>query len=165
MTRRGKISLAVFGAFVLALAVGLALFNWNMVKPYAERQLSAASGREVALAGNVDVKLSMMPKVHLDKVRISNPPWAREKQMLEADALDVTIDLLRAWRGEYYLPEVVLTRPKLALEVSPDGRHNWYLDREQKDEGSALRVGRLQVDQGDVVFHQPADKTEIHAKV
>ncbi|HYR05441.1 MAG TPA: AsmA family protein, partial [Gallionella sp.] len=163
MAWRVKPAYWITGGLVLALIAGIALFDWNMVKPYAERQLSDASGRTVSLAGNLNVKLALSPRVHVDQVRISNPPWAREKDMLVADAVDVTIDLGRLLRGQYYLPDVVLTHPKLALEIGPDGRHNWYLDPEQKDSKSALQVGRLQVDAGDVVFHDPAKKTEIHA--
>ena len=165
MARRVKPFYWIAGGLALALGVGIALFDWNMVKPYAERQLSDASGRTVSLAGNLNVKLALSPRVHIDHVRISNPPWAREKDMLIADAVDVTIDLGRLLRGEYYLPDVTLTHPKLALEIGPDGRHNWYLDPEQKDSKSALQVGRLQVDAGDVVFHEPGQKTEIHAQV
>jgi AsmA protein len=150
---------------VFALVLAGALFDWNLLKPYAEHQLSEALGRTVSLAGNLTVTLSLTPRVHVEHVRVANPSWASEKEMLEADAVDLTIDLRRLWAGEYYLNDVTLTRPKLALEISPDGRRNWYLDREQKDQKSALRVGRLQVDTGDVVFHEPGKRTEIHAKV
>ena len=159
MGRRAKVFLSGLGVLALALVVGLAFSDWNMVKPYAERRLSEVSGRSVSLAGDVEVALSLTPRVHVDHVRIANPPWAREKLMLEAEAVDVTIDLRRLWAGEYHLPDVTLTRPRLALEIGPDGRRNWYLDREQKDEKSSLQVGRLQVDAGDVVFHDPAQKT------
>lgn len=165
MGRRTTISFSVAGVVAVALVAGVMFSDWNMLKPYAERHLSKASGRSVSLAGDVKVALSLTPRVHIDHVRIANPPWAREKQMLDADAVEVTIDLRRLWVGEYYLPDVTLTRPRLALEISSDGRHNWYLDREQKDEKSALHVGRLQVDAGDIVFHDPAQKTEIHAKI
>lgn len=165
MGRRAKVFLSGLGVLVLALVGSFAFSDWNMVKPYAERRLSEASGRSVSLAGDVEVTLSLTPRVHIDNVRIANPPWAREKLMLDADAVDVTIDLRRLWAGEYRLPDVKLTRPRLALEISADGRHNWYLDREQKDEKSALQVDRLQVDAGDIVFHDPAQKTEIHARV
>jgi AsmA protein len=163
MGRQAKLSAAVLGAIALTLAVAVATFDWNWLKPYAEQHLSESSGRRVALVGDVAVALSLTPRVHLEQVRIANPPWAHEAQMLEADAVDLTIDLRRLWAGEHYFPEVTLTRPKLALEVSPDGRRNWYLDREQKDERAALRVGRLQVDAGTVVFHDPAQRTELHA--
>ena len=39
----------IAGGLVLALGVEIALFDWNMVKPYAERQLSDASGLTVSL--------------------------------------------------------------------------------------------------------------------
>ena len=136
MTRRGKISLSILGVLILGIASAIAYFDWNMVKPYAERRLSDASGRDVSLAGDVKVALSFTPKIHVEHVRIANPAWAKEKEMLDADAVDVVVDLRRWWVGEYYLQEVVLTRPKVALEVSPDGRRNWYLDSEQKDDGA-----------------------------
>ena len=61
--------------------------------------------------------------------------------MLIADAVDVTIDLGRLLRGEYYLPDVTLTHPKLALEIGPDGRHNWYLDPSKKTASRRCRWG------------------------
>lgn len=165
MTRRVKTFYWIAGGLIVALILGAAFFDWNMVKPYAERQLSESSGRTVSLAGNLGVHLALAPRVHVEHVRIANPPWAREKEMLDADAVDITIDLARLLEGEYYLSDVVLTHPKLDLEISPDGRHNWYLDPEQKDEKSALHVGRLQVDAGDVTFHDPGKQTEIRARI
>ena len=79
MARRVKPFYWIAGGLALALGVGIALFDWNMVKPYAERQLSDASGRSVSLAGNLNVKLAFFPRVHIDQVRISTPPGTRER--------------------------------------------------------------------------------------
>ena len=85
--------------------------------------------------------------------------------MLVADAVEFNIDLGRLWAGEFYLPEVVLSHPELALEANADGRRNWYFNRTQDDAAATVRIGRLRVDRGEAIFHDPSRRTEIRAKL
>src|SRR5687767_3908161 len=50
---------------LLALLVALFVwwFDWNMLKPFVERRVEAQTGREFHIDGDLDVDLSMAPKI------------------------------------------------------------------------------------------------------
>jgi len=66
--------------------------------------------------------------LHADAVTFANPVWAREKQMIAADAVDIAIDLPQLLRQKIVFPDVRLTRPVVFLEQGVEGRKSWLLD-------------------------------------
>ena len=126
-------SLKLIAALVLALvvsAVGLvAIFGWNWLRGPIERRVTERTGRIFAIKGDLTVKLGW-PSPHLQAAAVSfaNPSWAREKQMLTADSVDITFDGLQLLRRHIVLPQVHLQRPVIYLEQTADGRKNWLLD-------------------------------------
>ena len=54
-----------------------------------------------------------------------------------------TFELLPLLRGRTILPEIFLSRGKLVLEKTEDGRRNWILKREPKPEDE-LPVSRCE---------------------
>ena len=85
------------------------------------------------------------------KVSFANPDWASEDLMLRADAVEASVELLPLFVGQVVVPEVHLVRPELNLEVDPDGRRNWILERDQKPKSgkpSRVHIQQLTLDEG-----------------
>src|SRR5207248_539161 len=81
-------------ALVLALiALAYALFDWNLFKGYAERRVSAATGREFHIDGNLDVRLSMQPLVTMNGLRLGNIKGATQPMMASAQQLQFRVAL------------------------------------------------------------------------
>jgi AsmA protein len=98
-------------------------------------------------------------------VAFANPPWAQERQMVTADAVDITIDLRQVLQGSLLLPTVHLLRPVVFLEQNAQGQKNWLLDDRQVDETARIRIGQLTLDQGVLGFDDLAAKTHIRAEI
>jgi uncharacterized protein involved in outer membrane biogenesis len=124
-----RIAAWVLGGIVLLLAAGVAflvfLFNWNDLKGVVASQSSRASGRDVAIDGNIEVHLSLTPHIRIDGLRLGNPPWAADPQLARIGSLQFSIKLLELLRGRMVLPEVVLEEPKISLEKGEDGKATW----------------------------------------
>ena len=71
-------------------------------------------------------------RAHAINVTFANPSWAREKLMMTAPAVELSVDLPLLLRGTVFLPEVQLDRPIVFFEVAKDGRKNWLLDRSRR---------------------------------
>ena len=149
---------------VVLAALYIAVFGWNWLRPPLERMALAQTGRVLALRGDLTVTLGWpWPRLHAKAVAFANPPWAREAQMLTADAVDIAIDLPQLLRRQVVLPDVRLTRPVVFLEQGADGRKSWLLDRQQQDEGARLLIGRLGLDQGTLGYDDLAHQTRIRS--
>jgi uncharacterized protein involved in outer membrane biogenesis len=124
--RVGWFFLALMPLIVLCVAI----FDWNWLRGTIERMAMEKTGRELAIKGNLAVRLGWpLPRIRAEGVTFANPPWARDKQKVAADAVEITIDLLELLGKNIVLPEVRLENPIVVLEKSADARKNWLLDR------------------------------------
>ena len=80
--------LGAAGGLVVLMLVGVAVVVATLdpnrfVAPLAAR-VKAATGRDLAVHGPVQFKVSLTPKVVLPDVAFENAPWSKTRQMLTA---------------------------------------------------------------------------------
>lgn len=158
--------LVASAAVVAALAVVLAAFDWNWLRPLLDQQVTERTGRAFAVAGNLDVRpFSLSPRIRMDKIRLQNASWGTTPDMLQADAIEFRISLPDLLHGKVVLPEVRLSHPTIVLEKSMDGKRNWILKKNQTAADHAPYIGRLVVNQGTLVFRDPESRTNLKIDV
>ena len=152
---------------LVTLAVLLVwLLGWNWMRGPIERAAVEKTGRVLVIAGDVQVHWGWpLPRITFGQVRFANPSWALAPQMVQAEAVEVTVHLPELLRGNVVLPEVRLQQAVVGLERGGEGRRNWLLDPQQQDASTAIRIDRLSVDHGTLGFDDVADKTRIRADV
>ena len=153
--RRRRIFGALAAVAVLLIGV-LILFDWNWLKGPIESQVSERLGRPFQIDGDLDVDLSLRPRITLESVGVGNAPWGSDPLMGKIERVDVTVDLLELIQGEIVLPEVTITSPDLLLETRPDGPPNRRFGGAEKTSPGppALpRIGRLEVSEAGVRYH------------
>ncbi|HVL34420.1 MAG TPA: AsmA family protein, partial [Burkholderiales bacterium] len=126
------------GATLLVLLVALvavaAFFDWDAMRPQIEERLSTELGREVRIAGPLDVRLGLRPQVVANEVSIGNAPWGRAPALLEAERAHATLRLPPLLRGRLEVVEAGLEGGTLALEQNEAGEQNWDFLPERGDE-------------------------------
>jgi uncharacterized protein involved in outer membrane biogenesis len=153
--RRGWI-LGTLGAVALLLIVVLVLFDWNWLKGPIENQVSGRLGRPFRINSDLDVQLSLQPRITVDGVELGNAPWGGDTPMAKIARAEVTVDLRKLLRGEIVLPEARIAQLSLLLETRPDGPPNWDFGKaaETSRGPPALpRIGRLEVSDTSVRYH------------
>lgn len=155
----------VLGALVLAAALFLAFFDWNLLKGPIESLASNALGRPVEIEGDIDVDPSLTPRVTAHDIRVGNPDWADSPHLATLDRLEFGIRLPALLKGEVVLPELHLSKPNIVLERNAQGRANWDFQPDQsKDESQGLppipRIGDLSVEGGRLSYRDP--NSEVH---
>jgi len=151
---------------VLLAALFVAIFGWNWLRGPIERATLEKTGRELVIGGDIELKFGWpRPRVHAGAVSFANPAWAREKQMVAAEAVELEIDLPQLLLRNIVFPEVRLERPVVFLEQGSGGRKNWLLDVNQQDEQARIRIDRLTLDHGRLGYDDPAQKTSIRSKL
>jgi len=159
----------IAGAFLVPVVLAIlfvAIVGWNWLRGPIERMTLEKTGRALVISGDVKLKFGWpLPRIQAGAVTFANPAWARGKQMLAADAVEITINLPQLLRQHIVLPEVRLVRPVVFLEQGADGRKNWLLDINQQDEGARIRIDRLMLDQGKLGYDNAAQKTSIRSEL
>src|SRR5665647_821012 len=166
LSRSLKWTATVLLAPVLLGALFIALFGWNWLRAPVEQMTLDKTGRQLVIGGDIKLKFGWpRPHVHTGAVTFANPAWASEKQMISAEALDITIDLPQLFLRHIVLPEVQLKHPVIFLEQGSAEHKNWLLDLNQQDESARIRIDRLTLDQGQLGYDDAARKTHIRAEL
>jgi uncharacterized protein involved in outer membrane biogenesis len=137
---------------VLALVVFLLIFDWNWLKGPIEGAVSRATGRTLVIEGDLSGQWRLTPRLRMERVRLSNPEWARAPQLIEAEAIELRIALLPLLVKRIHVRELHLQQPQVNLQRTDDGRATWLFDREQDkddgEDGNPPIIDTLSVDQG-----------------
>lgn len=174
------IGLGLLGLVVLfAAGVGavIAFFDWNDARGFIARQATKALNREVAIDGDLRVKLGDPIRIHVEGLRVANADWSDEKTMVALKALDAQLRLWPLLRGDYEFPEIRLSAPKLVLEKNRDGEANWAFGgpdprKEVAKEsvkpdkrGDIPIIEALQVEEGRVRYRDPGSDIDIDSGI
>ena len=157
----GGVVLLVFVALVLFVMFGL-----HLLRGPIERAVTEATGRELRIEGELRPIWDWVhPRFRAESVSFANPEWASQRHLFRARAMEGSISLLPLLAGRVVLPELHLEQPEIFLELTPDGRKTWLLDRDQKDEGgSRVHIRGLTLDQAELEYLEPGRKIAIAAE-
>lgn len=163
---RAQKALLIAGAVLLLLVVAFSVpWKLNLVRDNIAQRVEAATGRAFAVEGDIWWRW-WGGRLTAERLRFANPPWAGRPQMITAEKLDATIELLPLLRDRrLVVRHVQVLRPDLWLETTADGRFNARLDREQKEERSGVDLGVVELDQGLLHFVQKHRDTEMQVRL
>lgn len=151
----------------IAIAVlYITLFGWDWLRAPIERLTLEKTGRVLLIKGDLTVALGWpWPRLRANVVSFANPAWAKEKQMLSADVLEITVDLSQLLWAKLVFPELRLQHPVVFLEQGSEGRKSWLLDLNQQNVNARIRIDRLTLDDGLVGYDDAAQKTSVRANL
>jgi uncharacterized protein involved in outer membrane biogenesis len=122
-------TLAVIGSVVVLLLVAVAIAIHSVdvrqfVAPLQQR-VKEATGRDLAIRGDISLKFGLEPKLVIDDVALSNASWAKQPQMISAKQIEAQIALLPLLRKRFEVVSFKLVSPAIDLETDPRGKGNW----------------------------------------
>lgn len=167
--------LLLAGGAVVALPK---LVSMERIEAEAKSQFHAATGRDIAFD---TPRLFFWPNVgvKLKNVTISNPKWAKDKNMLELAEMEVSLALMPLVDKQIEVKRFTLKAPVISLEKASDGRTSWELSGTAKKvadnqdagkptsasssmKGYGLKLGEFMLADGKVTYRDGATgKTEV----
>lgn len=153
-------------SMVVAIGLAIAAFGWNWLRGPIESRVAAATGRELTLAGDLDVGLDW-PLLTLEAadVALANAEWARRPDLLRAGRIALALDIPELLRGRLALAAIDIADADLFLERRRDGERNWQLGREEAEQGRPVEAGRLSVVRSRVSYRDEAEDVQLRATV
>jgi AsmA protein len=126
-----KLLIGIGAVLLVLIAVALAapfFIPAGVYKDQLVAQVKSATGRDLRIDG--DVRLSLLPRLELEaeRVALSNPPGAAEKDMATLQKLEVQLALLPLLAGEVAVDEFILVEPVIHLEIDKKGQPNWRFE-------------------------------------
>lgn len=162
--RRWMLGLGI-AALLLVLAFSVP-WKLNFVRGWVGEKVTEATGRSFVIDGDVWWRWGAPSRLSVDGLRLGNADWASKPEMVSAQRLEADVVLSALLRGKVALQQVRAVKLDVQLEVAKDGVRNWDLDRDaSNDDGEALVVGSLVLDEGRLGYLEPARDTAVEARI
>ena len=156
--------LAITTATLVVLVLIVVFFPWNVLRGPLANYASHRLGRPVAIGGDLKVKLGFVARVEVNGLTVGNAPWSKDTLMAQAEQIVVHVDLKQLIRQKQALLQIELTAPRVLLEKNDKGEANWRLGNEGSS-STAVGVGNITIDRGEVHYRDPTLPAEITATV
>lgn len=127
MNKGVKIAAAVIGGLVVIALVAPMFVNLNNYKGLIAQKAKEATGRDLAITGDISLSLLPMPAVSIEGVKFGNVPGASQPDMVTLEQAKVKVALFPLISGDVQIKEVVLSKPVILLEKLRDGSANWQI--------------------------------------
>jgi hypothetical protein len=121
------IGLALLAVIALAFTVLMAT-DFNDYRDLVQQRMKAATGRDLVIAGNIDVSFSLSPRLSAKQVSFRNAPWSDLPQMASLGEIEAEVALLPLLSGQIRIKDVVLRGGQVVVETNKEGIGNWVLD-------------------------------------
>lgn len=117
--------IATFVVLAFVMVAGAVLIPADYVARLAAERFEATTGRQLVIAGGVRPSFWPTIGVRTGRVEVANAPWSDGAPLLQAEGLDIGLDLAALWAGEILIRRIDLQSPAILLERHADGRANW----------------------------------------
>jgi uncharacterized protein involved in outer membrane biogenesis len=131
------------GLVILVVGAAAAIFaivnsiDFNAYKDVVTQQVKAATGRDLVLAGDVKIALSLTPRLEVDQVSFRNADWGSEPQMAKLDKLEADVDLIPLLSSQIRIKRLHLIGADILLETDAKGQGNWVMGNSNAGAGTA----------------------------
>ncbi len=123
---------SILGVLLIALIIaGVAILqsmDFNEYRPMIAEKAKQATGRDLTITGDLDLKISLTPSIAVNGVTFSNATWGSEPNMFSLDSFAAEVELLPLLNGEILIKRVVLQGVRVLLETDSKGTANWQFD-------------------------------------
>jgi uncharacterized protein involved in outer membrane biogenesis len=154
----GLLALAVAAAFVVPHFI-----DWNRYRGDIAVALSTATGRDIAIRGDVDLSVLPVPTLRARDVRIGNVPGGTAPDFARIGAFEIRLSILPLVAGRIEAKSVSLVKPDIELEILASGEPNWRLervdqgaDRVVRRSGIAMRFETVSVEGATISYRSAA---------
>src|SRR5690606_16626279 len=106
-----KLLIGIGALVVLVIAaalVGPSFYDWNSLKPQIAAQVRQATGRELAIDGDISLSILPAPTLSAEGVRFANAEGGSAPDMATLEALDVRVAFMPLLQGNIQVESVSL---------------------------------------------------------
>ena len=158
---------------LLAGAGWYLLGNQAFLKGVLHRVAMSQTGRALEVGGDLKLELGAVTTIDAADVRFSNPDWMDEPFLGTVGHVKVAFELRSLFSKPLLVEELEVADCRVSLVETASGEANWKLFPEAADTplddsgdpSSAIRLGRVMLDNCDISLDQPDRKHPLEIQV
>jgi uncharacterized protein involved in outer membrane biogenesis len=108
----------------LAVVILAATYDYNQLKPLVTKAVRDRTGRELAINGDIRLKIGLRPELRVADVDLQNTPWASRPKMVAVKNLEVGVALLPLLKKSIQIDRLLLQEAEVFIEIDASGKSN-----------------------------------------
>ena len=155
---------------VAVVLIGPNFIDWSGQKGRIAAQVRQATGRDIAIDGDISLSVLWTPTLSVSKVRFANIDGGSQPDMASLESLDVRLVFAPLdWLNKNFQVERIdLVQPTILLERLGDGRVNWSFGKSETAAGAtgggggspAVRLDSITIKNGTLIYRDAAAGSE-----
>lgn len=129
--------LIALAALIVAAVVALLAVDVNRFKPQIVAAVENATGRELKIAGDLELSIFPLPAITVKDVTFANAPWGSRPAMATIGEFSAEPDLFALIRQRIKIDRLALENVDLLLEKNRQGQANWNFSPAKPAESQA----------------------------
>lgn len=126
----GLLGLLLLSVFII-FAV-LSAYDYNTLKPEIQDAVADATGKELILEGDINLRMGLSPTLVVRDARIRNVQWGSQPDMAKVKRFEIKVRLFPLLNHRLDIVHLALVEPQMLLETDTAGRSNFAIERETK---------------------------------
>ncbi len=126
-----KSPLLIFATFIVLLLTGVVtapfFIDWSQYRAEIEAYGARLMGRDVRIAGDINIHFLPLPALSLEDVRVANADTAFSPVFIAVKKIEARLLLAPLLRGQVRVHSMDLKKPVIDIERLASGNGNWYL--------------------------------------
>ena len=136
MARAVKWILGIIAGVVVLCIIGIVIllssYDFNNFKPVISKAVYDATGRELSIGSNIDLKIGLSPSLVLSDITFQNANWGSRKEMVKINRFEVKVALLPLIKGNINVKRFILQDPDILIETNKNGKTNLEFKKSEK---------------------------------
>ena len=110
-----------FAVLIVAIVAALSKMDMNVLRKNLLDVLRSSTGLQIEIMGDVSWKLSLRPRVTMRQVTVPNAAGAKHKNLLEAETIEVSLDLISLFFNRPTIQRVRVNDAKVYIDKNAKG--------------------------------------------
>ncbi|MGJ3259240.1 MAG: AsmA family protein [Rhodospirillales bacterium] len=120
----GGVVVVLIGVIVAGAAI-LGSMDFNQYKGLIAEQAKKATGRELQIAGDLNLEISLNPAIAVDGVTFANADWGSKPAMVTVERFAAEVSLIPLLSGQVVVNRLLVEGVDLLAETDKNGVGNW----------------------------------------
>lgn len=109
---------------VIAMVLVVRSYDFNKLKPRISQAALDATGRELKMAGDIELALGLTPGLVVEGVSFENAAWGSRPELATVKQLELQVALIPLLSGNVEVKRLILVEPDILVETGGDGQSN-----------------------------------------
>ena len=136
----GGIAVLLVAVVVAGVAI-LSTLDFNEYKGLIAEEAKKATGRDLVIAGDLNLEISLNPALAVDGVTFANADWGSRPDMVRIDRFAAEVSLIPLLSGQVVVNRLLVEGVDLLAETDKNGVGNWEFSGAKPAESEPAESG------------------------